>query len=366
MKSKVIIGLSGGVDSAVSALLLKQQGYDVEGVFMQNWEVENDDPHCTGEQDLSDAKAVADHLDIPFHTVNFSRTYWDHVFQHCLDEYAAGRTPNPDIGCNKEIKFKVFLDYALEMGAGFLATGHYAQKRQQSGLFELLRGADTNKDQSYFLYTLTQHALSHACFPVGHLTKPEVRALAKAEGLPIANKKDSTGICFIGERKFSTFLKEFLLAQPGEMVTEKGEVLGRHDGLMFYTLGQRKGLQIGGQRGKAEAPWFVIDKNLRENKLIVAQGHHHPKLYQTRLTCTDCHWIACAPPSSERTLTAKIRYRQQDAPCTLRWRSDGILEVEFETPQWAITPGQSIVFYDQAICLGGGIITGAPGDADER
>lgn len=355
-KQKIIVGISGGVDSAVTAYLLKKQGYEVEGVFMQNWETENDDPFCTGERDLTDAKAVCAHLDIPFHTVNFAHEYWHNVFQHCLNEYAEGRTPNPDIGCNKEIKFKVFLEYALNHGADFLATGHYVRKAHHGNHYRLLRGIDDNKDQSYFLYTLTQRALEKSLFPLGELTKPDVRKIAAEINLPNQSKKDSTGICFVGERKFKTFLQEFLLAQPGQIKNERGDVLGEHEGLMYYTLGQRKGLHLGGQKSGVEAPWYVIDKRTDDNALVVAQDHDHPKLLAHALLCTDLHWMGHNLPTSPLTCTAKIRYRHTDHACRLIPDADGTYRVEFEEAQRAITPGQAIVFYDGTVCLGGATI----------
>jgi tRNA-specific 2-thiouridylase len=282
-KKKIIVGLSGGVDSAVTALLLKEAGHEITGVFMQNWMNDFNDPYCTSEQDLSDAKAVCQFLDIPFRVVNFAENYWNRVFQHCLDEFAKGRTPNPDIGCNREIKFKVFLDYALAEGADYLATGHYASVVEKDNQYCLMKARDLNKDQTYFLYTLHQDALKHVFFPLAHYLKPEVRALAKAKGLPNYNKKDSTGICFIGERRFKDFLSEYLLAQPGPIETLAGEVLGQHSGLMFYTLGQRKGLGLGGRAQGLEEPWYVIGKDVTRRALIVGQGEHHPHLYAQSL-----------------------------------------------------------------------------------
>jgi tRNA-uridine 2-sulfurtransferase len=349
---KIIVGISGGVDSAVSALMLQQQGLEVLGVYMQNWETENDDPYCHAQQDLSDARAVCDLLNIPFQVVNFAKPYWDNVFQHCLDEFAAGRTPNPDIWCNKEIKFKVFLQYALQLGDA-LATGHYAQISKPADTFQLLRGADANKDQSYFLYTLGQYELSHSLFPVGGLPKPRVREMAKIAQLLNHSKKDSTGICFIGERRFKNFLSEFFLAQPGVMQTPEGKVMGKHDGLMFYTIGQRQGLQIGGQKNSAETPWYVVGKDISQNILIVAQGHDHPLLYSAQVICDNVHFVAGITPSLPLNCTAKIRYRHADAPCVLTQLNEQQFKVDFHQPQWAITPGQSIVFYQDSLCLGG-------------
>ncbi len=351
---KIIVGLSGGVDSAVSALLLKEAGYDVTGVFMQNWETRNDDPYCLAEQDLTDAERVCQHLGIPFQVVNFSKEYWNRVFQFCLDEFAAGRTPNPDIGCNKEIKFKVFLEFALSLNAK-LATGHYAQIQSTHQGYALHKGQDANKDQSYFLYTLSQKALAHSVFPVGHLQKAQVRALAQAAGLPNYAKKDSTGICFVGERRFKHFLSEFFLAQPGLIQDESGKTVGQHDGLMFYTLGQRQGLNIGGKKNTLPKPWYVIAKNLKENILVVGQGHDHARLYTKWLHCGDLHWIE-EPPTLPLSCSAKIRYRQKEAKCTIFAEKNDIYLVEFEEPQWAVTPGQSVVFYKNDQCLGGGII----------
>lgn len=344
--------MSGGVDSAVAALLLKQQNYEVHAVFMQNWEADQDDPYCSAPQDLSDAKAVCQQLQIPLTTVNFSEIYWKRVFQHFLDEYAAGRTPNPDIMCNKEIKFKAFLDYALKLGADYIATGHYVRKAEQHGLYTLLRGKDANKDQSYFLYTLTQQQLVHSLFPLGDLEKKQVRKFAKQAGFNNYNKKDSTGICFIGERNFKKFLSEYLLAQPGDIITTDNKVIGRHEGLMFYTLGQRKGIGIGGLKAASEKPWYVAAKDIQNNKLIVTQDHDDPLLLSAKLQYQDIHWISGIAPKWPLTCSAKIRYRAADQVCTLT----GVSKVEFEEPQWAITPGQAIVFYQDELCLGGGTI----------
>ncbi len=351
-QTKIIVGLSGGVDSAVTAFLLKEQGYDVAGCYMQNWMAEKDDPHCSAEQDLTDAKKVCDQLHIPFHLVNFSKEYWDNVFQYCLDEFVAGRTPNPDIWCNQFIKFDVFLKHALKLGADFLATGHYARNENK----QLLKAKDGNKDQTYFLYTLTQERLSHALFPLGDLTKPEVRVIAKKAGLLNAEKKDSTGICFIGERKFSTFLKDFILTKPGFIKTPDGKILGNHDGLMFYTLGQRKGLHIGGVKNSNEDAWYVVAKNIATNELIVGQGHDHPLLFSQTVTCEKTHWISGENPVFNRC-SAKTRYRQADQACTIAQIENNVWQVTFDEPQRAVTPGQSVVFYDGDICLGGGIIT---------
>lgn len=355
-QTRVIVGMSGGVDSSVSAYLLKQQGYQVEGLFMKNWEEDDTEEYCSAAEDVKDAQDVCDRLGIPLHTVNFAAEYWDRVFEYFLAEYQAGRTPNPDIMCNKEIKFKAFLDFAHHLGADYIATGHYVRRGKDDGKVTLLRGLDANKDQSYFLYTLGQSQIAGSLFPVGELDKPEVRAIAETQGFSNAKKKDSTGICFIGERKFRDFLQRFLPAQPGDIQTPDGEIIGRHEGLMYHTLGQRKGLGIGGRADADESPWFVVDKDIRRNVLIVAQGHDHWMLQSTGLLASQMHWVSREVPDSPLRCTAKVRYRQQDVPCRLahldrdRWR------VEFDAPQRAVTPGQSVVFYDGEECLGGGII----------
>ncbi|MCH9770028.1 MAG: tRNA 2-thiouridine(34) synthase MnmA [Gammaproteobacteria bacterium] len=355
--AKIVVGLSGGVDSAVTALLLKEQGYAVSAIFMQNWETDNDDPHCTAEQDLNDARKITKQLDIDLQVVNFSKDYWHKVFQYCLDEFNAGRTPNPDIWCNKEIKFNTFLKHTLDIGADYLATGHYARIAKQDDKYELLKGLDNSKDQSYFLYTLGQFELAHSLFPLGGLEKTKVREIAKAHKLANYAKKDSTGICFIGERKFKDFLKEFLLAQPGEMQTPDGKTIGQHDGLMFYTIGQRQGLNIGGLKNAKDAPWYVLDKNIKENVLIVGQGSEHPLLFKSALICQQFDWVSGTAPKPPFNCRAKIRYRQQDQACKVTALNAKQLKIEFTEPQRAITPGQSIVFYQNDICLGGGIIS---------
>lgn len=356
-KQRVIVGLSGGVDSSVAALLLLQQGYQVEGLFMKNWEEDDTEDYCSASVDLADAQAVADQLGIPLHTRNFASEYWDQVFSYFLDEYRAGRTPNPDIMCNKEIKFKAFLDLALEMGADYIATGHYARiARAPDGSVRMLKGVDNNKDQTYFLYTLQQHQLQHSLFPVGELEKSQVRALAEQAGFTTARKKDSTGICFIGERKFRDFLQRFLPAQPGDMVTPQGETVGRHHGLMYYTIGQRQGLGIGGRKDASESPWFVVDKDMASNHLIVTQGHQHELLMKHFLQASQLHWVVGQPPAPVFGCKAKIRYRQTEETCQVRILPEGHGEVCFADAQRAITPGQSIVFYQEDTCLGGGII----------
>jgi tRNA-specific 2-thiouridylase len=355
----VIVGMSGGVDSSVAALRLIEQGYRVEGLFMKNWEDDDDADYCAAAQDLADAQAVCEDLEIVLHKVNFARQYWDRVFEYFLDEYRRGRTPNPDVMCNKEIKFKAFLDYALGLGADYIATGHYARVEHGPERARMLRGIDTNKDQTYFLYTLGQPQLTRTLFPVGELEKPRVREIARKAGFVTSAKKDSTGICFIGERKFRDFLSRYLPARPGPMVTPEGEPMGEHQGLMYYTLGQRQGLGIGGVRDAGEAPWFVVGKDLADNRLIVAQGHDHPMLYQPALIARQAHWVAGKAPALPLSCTAKIRYRQPDQACTVTALDDATLRVDFAQPQRAITPGQSIVFYNGEECLGGAIIEDA-------
>lgn len=356
-KIRVIVGMSGGVDSSVSAYLLQQQGYDVVGLFMKNWEEDDNEEYCSAASDLADAQAVCDKLGIKLLTINFAAEYWDNVFEHFLAEYRAGRTPNPDILCNKEIKFKAFLDYAAEdLGADYIATGHYVRKREQNGKVELLRGLDKNKDQSYFLYTLSEAQISKSLFPVGELEKPQVRKIAEQLDLVTATKKDSTGICFIGERKFRDFLARYLPAQSGFIRTVDGEVIGEHQGLMYHTLGQRKGLGIGGLKNADETPWYVVDKDIAHNELIVAQGHDHPALFSGGLIAGQLHWVDRQPLTTSLRCTVKTRYRQQDIPCQINPINEQQIEVIFDEPVAAVTPGQSAVFYLNEVCLGGGII----------
>ncbi len=355
---KVIVGMSGGVDSSVSAYLLMQQGYQVEGLFMKNWEEDDNNEYCAAAEDLKDAQAVCDKLGIKLHTVNFAAEYWDNVFEYFLAEYKAGRTPNPDIMCNKEIKFKAFLEFADEiLDADYIAMGHYVRRRDNSdGSTQMLRGVDGNKDQSYFLYTLSHEQVARSLFPVGELEKHQVREIAKEMGLITHDKKDSTGICFIGERKFTEFLGTYLPAQPGNIETPECEVIGTHQGLMYHTLGQRKGLGIGGMKNSNDDPWYVVDKDLERNVLIVGQGGHHPRLMSTGMTVNQLHWVDRTGPVDGCHIAVKIRYRQQDVPCTLTYTDEHTLRVVFDEPVAAVTPGQSAVFYDGEVCLGGGII----------
>lgn len=355
-KQHIVAGMSGGVDSAIAAYLLTQRDdVSVEGIFMQNWDDEDSDT-CTAIEDFRDASAVCDKLGISLSSVNFSEQYWKKVFAGFLDEYNAGRTPNPDVLCNSEIKFRAFLDHAMSLGASKIATGHYARcDHDEQGHYRLLRGVDASKDQSYFLYLLDQSQLARACFPVGDLLKSDLRALAHELDLQVHNKKDSTGICFIGERKFQQFLSEYVAATPGPLLTESGERIGEHQGIAFYTIGQRKGLHIGGSAAFPGEPWYVIDKKNHDNTLIVGQGHDHPRLHKDTLTATQVHWIRKTIIADTRC-TAKVRYRQQDVECTIKPQSSTDVIVEFKQTVRAITPGQSVVFYDGEECLGGGII----------
>jgi tRNA-uridine 2-sulfurtransferase len=370
--TRVVVGLSGGVDSAVSAHLLKQQGYDVVALFMKNWEDDDDSAYCASNVDFVDAVAVADVLGIEIEHVNFAAEYKDRVFAEFLREYSAGRTPNPDVLCNAEIKFKAFLDHALRLGAQHIATGHYARVRERGGRYELLKGLDNSKDQSYFLHRLNQQQLARTLFPVGELHKTEVRRIADAIGLPNARKKDSTGICFIGERPFRDFLNRYLNPTPGPIVDERGHEIGRHVGLAFYTLGQRQGLGIGGVREHAgalgvagagaaghHAPWYVAHKDLAHNTLHVVQGHDHPWLQSRWLLADDVSWVAGQAPAQGTALAAKTRYRQSDARCSLSLPTEGGFRLDFDAAQWAVTPGQSAVLYDGEVCLGGGVIAQA-------
>ena len=353
---RVIVGMSGGVDSSVAALLLKQQGYEVSGLFMKNWEDDDTDEYCSSREDLIDAVAAAERIGIEIDVVNFSAEYKARVFNGFLAEYQAGRTPNPDVLCNAEIKFKSFLDHALGLGADCIATGHYAQVREVAGLHQLLMAEDGTKDQSYFLYRLSQAQLARTLFPLGGLYKRDVREIARREGLPNHDKKDSTGICFIGERPFREFLSRYLPDNPGEIHTPEGRLVGRHQGLSFYTIGQRQGLGIGGNRDGGGEPWYVAAKDLRGNRLTAVQGHDHPALLSDRLTALDLNWISGVPPRCHWVYGAKTRYRQRNAPCTLVAASAERCVVEFAEPQWAVTPGQSVVIYESRVCLGGGII----------
>ena len=350
---KVVVGMSGGVDSAVAALLAKREGHEVFGLFMKNWGEDDTDEYCSTREDLVDAAAAADTIGIELEAVNFSAEYKERVFAEFLREYAAGRTPNPDVLCNAEIKFRAFLDHAMRLGAEKIATGHYARVGVEGNIFRLLKGKDPGKDQSYFLHRLTQEQLSRVMFPVGELKKTEVRRIAREAGLAVHAKKDSTGICFIGERPFREFLNRYLPREPGPMVDERGNTVGEHMGLAFYTIGQRKGIGIG---GKGEA-WYVAAKDTKTNTLVVVQGHDHPLLMKTELSAADAAWVSGTAPQAPSAHTAKTRYRQADAPCTLAKVLDSEIKVDFNTPQWAVTPGQSVVLYDGEVCLGGGVIT---------
>ncbi|MEG0284796.1 MAG: tRNA 2-thiouridine(34) synthase MnmA [Vagococcus sp.] len=357
-KTRVVVGMSGGVDSSVTALLLKEQGYDVVGVFMKNWDDTDDNGVCTATEDYKDVAKVANQIGVPYYSVNFEKEYWDRVFEYFLAEYRLGRTPNPDVMCNKEIKFKAFLDYAMQLGADYVATGHYAQvKRDEDGTVHMLRGVDNNKDQTYFLSQLSQEQLSKTMFPLGHMEKSEVREIAKKAKLATAQKKDSTGVCFIGEKNFKEFLGKYLPAQPGKMVTLDGQIKGDHAGLMYYTIGQRQGLGIGGGQGDNSEPWFVVGKELETNTLLVGQGFHHEHLYATSLEASEVHFTVDTPMPKEFKCTAKFRYRQQDTGVTVILNDDQTTAtVIFDEPVRAITPGQAVVFYDGDECLGGGLI----------
>jgi tRNA-specific 2-thiouridylase len=355
-RAEVLVAMSGGVDSSVSALLLQRSGHALAGMFMKNWEEDDRLGACTAATDAADAQAVADRLGIALHRRNFAAEYWDHVFEDFLAEYRAGRTPNPDILCNREIKFKTFLEHAIDLGAKRIATGHYVQSDRRDGVYRLLRGRDPGKDQSYFLYTLGQNQLARTVFPVGGLLKPAVRAAAAAAGLPVHAKKDSTGICFIGERNFREFLGGYIPPTPGAIRTPAGQLLGEHDGLAYHTLGQRQGLGIGGVRGTADAPWYVLHKDPNTNVLYVGQGHDHPWLFCRRLRASRLSWVAGQAPAAGSRLTARVRYRQADQDCRIAAIDPAGMELEFDLPQRAVTPGQSVVLYDGEACLGGGII----------
>ena len=355
-RKRVVVGMSGGVDSSVAALLLKEQGFEVTGLFMKNWEDDDTDEYCTSRQDLIDAVAVADRIGIEIDAVNFSAEYKERVFSEFLREYRAGRTPNPDVLCNAEIKFRAFLDHALALGADCIATGHYARVRETDGLYQLLKAEDGTKDQSYFLYRLDQQQLAKTLFPLGSLYKRDVRELARKAGLPNHDKKDSTGICFIGERPFREFLNRYLPANPGDICTLEGVPVGRHPGLMYYTIGQRQGLGIGGRREGDGDAWYVVAKDMERNRLLVVQGHDHPALLCGRLVATQLSWVSGGAPHCHWVYSGKTRYRQQDAACAISQAHPERCTIEFAEPQWAITPGQSVVIYESLVCLGGGII----------
>jgi tRNA-specific 2-thiouridylase len=371
--SKIMVAMSGGVDSSASALLLREQGHEIAGMFMKNWEEDDRLGACPAEVDAADAQAVADAIGITLHRRNFSAEYWDYVFEDFLAEYRAGRTPNPDILCNREIKFKTFLDHALDLGAERIATGHYVRTDRRDGRYRLLRGRDSGKDQSYFLYTLGQEQLSRTLFPVGELLKPDVRAVALRAGLPVHDKKDSTGICFIGERNFREFLSRYIPPSAGEMQTPDGQRVGRHSGLSYYTLGQRQGLGIGGLRDFPDQPWYVLHKDQGANVLYVGQGHDHPWLFSSLVVAEQLSWVSGEAPAKGTRLTAKLRYRQADQPCTVQAIEHGRMQLAFDAPQRAVTPGQSVVLYRGDECLGGGVIDWAdsppasmPSGADRR
>jgi tRNA-uridine 2-sulfurtransferase len=362
-RKRIVVGMSGGVDSSVAALLLKQEGHEVVGLFMKNWEDDDTEEYCSSREDLVDAVAAAERIGMEIDVVNFSAEYKERVFNEFLTEYRGGRTPNPDVLCNAEIKFRAFLDHALALGADYIATGHYAQLRDVDGLHQLLKAEDGGKDQSYFLYRLNQSQLSKTLFPVGSLYKREVREIARREGLPNHDKRDSTGICFIGERPFREFLNRYLPADPGDIYALDGRLVGRHMGLMFYTLGQRQGLGIGGQRDGVGDAWYVADKDLKRNRLLVVQGRENRALYANRLTAVNLNWVSGSAPHCHWVYGAKTRYRQKDAPCTIVSVDDARCTIDFAEGQWAVTPGQSVVVYESRVCLGGGIIESAEKEA---
>lgn len=349
---QIIVGMSGGVDSSVAAHLLQAQGYNVSGMFMKNWDEDDGTEYCTAINDLRDAEQVANVLGIPMHRVNFAAEYWDGVFKHFLSEVKSGRTPNPDILCNSEIKFRAFLDYARNLGADYIATGHYVRRSDSTN--PLQKGLDPNKDQSYFLWALTEDQVNASLFPIGHLTKPKVREIAEAQGFVTAQKKDSTGICFIGERRFTDFLKTYIDPKPGRIITDSGNIISNHQGLMFYTLGQRKGLGIGGLKNYSNEPWFVAEKRLETNELVAVQGINHPKLYSKGLVARQINWIG-EPPNLPARLAVKVRYRAPDAACSIEMQGND-LHVAFDRPERAVTPGQSVVVYNGSTCLGGAVI----------
>lgn len=366
--TRVVIGMSGGVDSSVAALLLKQQGYDVVGLFMKNWDDTDDEGYCTATEDYEDVAKVAEQIGIPYYSVNFEKEYWDRVFEYFLQEYRNGRTPNPDVMCNKEIKFKAFLDYAMGLGADYIAMGHYAQlETDENGVVHLLRGKDANKDQTYFLSQLSQAQLKKAIFPLGHLEKPQVRKIAEEAGLATAKKKDSTGVCFIGERDFNEFLANYLPNKPGKMMTLDGREMGEHMGLMYYTIGQRQGLGIGGTAGTSNEPWFVIGKDQATQTLYVGQGYHHDNLYSEYLEASEIHFTTDNWTEKEFECTAKFRYRQKDINVKVQLDESGTkAKVIFDEPVRAVTPGQAVVFYRDEECLGGGLIDAAYMNGEKR